>query len=237
MSTIVLVHGAWHGAWCWYKVVPALEKAGHRVIAPDLAGLGKDGTPLSAVTLAGWAEAVCDILDAEEEPVLLVGHSRAGIVISEVAERRPDRIRKLVYLSAFLVPAGQSLFDVAGQITGSVVTPNLIIAPDQVSFTVHPDALREGFYGDSSDEDFALAQACLRPEPVAPCATPLQLTGHNFGRVPRVYIECLRDRAITPDAQRRMYTALPCRKVLSLDADHSAFFSRPAELVSHLLSL
>ena len=237
MSTIVLVHGAWHGAWCWYKVIPPLEKAGRRVIAPDLPSLGKDRTPLASITLDTWVDTICRILDCEEEPVLLVGHSRGGIVISQVAERRPDKIRKLVYLTAFLLPAGQTLLDMAGQIADSVVTRNLVTAPDQVSFTVHPDALREAFYADSPDEDFALAQACLLPEPIAPCATPLEVTGGNFGRVTRVYIECLRDRAITPEAQKKMYTALPCRKVISMNTDHSPFFSRPAELVSHLLAL
>jgi len=237
MSTIVLIHGAWHGAWCWYKVIPPLEKAGHRVIAPDLPGLGTDRTPLASITLDTWVDTICRILDAEEEPVLLVGHSRGGIVISQVAERRPDKIRKLVYLTAFLVPAGQSLLDIAGQIPDSVVTQHLVTAPDQVSFTVEKGALREAFYEHCPEEDFELAQSLLVPEPIAPCATPLQVTGGNFGRVTRVYIECLRDRAITPAAQKRMYTALPCRKVITMDTDHSPFFSRPAELVSHLLAL
>ncbi len=237
MSTIVLIHGAWHGAWCWYQVIPSLEKVGHRVIAPDLPGLGTDRTPLAGITLATWVDKVCEILDAESEPVMLVGHSRGGIVISEVAERRPDRIRKLVYVAAFLVPAGQSLLDIAGQIDDSVVTRNLVTAPDQVSFTVQPDALREAFYADCPEEDFVSAQSLLTPEPIAPSATPLQVTEGNFGRVTRVYIECLRDRAITPDVQKKMYTALPCSQVISIDTDHSPFFSRPGELVSHLLAM
>lgn len=177
MSTIVLIHGAWHGAWCWYKVIPPLEKAGHRVIAPDLPGLGTDRTPLASITLDTWVDTICRILDAEEEPVLLVGHSRGGIVISQVAERRPDKIRKLVYLTAFLVPAGQSLLDIAGQIPDSVVTQHLVTAPDQVSFTVEKGALREAFYEHCPEEDFELAQSLLVPEPIAPCATPLQVTG------------------------------------------------------------
>lgn len=237
MSTIVLIHGAWHGAWCWYKVMPRLEKAGHRVIAPDLPSLGTDKTPLTAVTLDSWVERICEILDAQLDPVILVGHSRGGIVISQVAERRPDKIRKLVYLAAFLVPAGQSLLEIAGTDVASVVTANLVVAPDQSSFTVRPEAIRDAFYGDCSDEDFALARTLLTPEAVAPSATPLELSGGNFGRVTRIYIECLRDRAITPGAQKKMYTALPCSKVISMDTDHSPFFSRPEELVDHLLAL
>jgi len=237
MSAIVLIHGAWHGAWCWYKVVPRLEKAGQRVIAPDLPSLGKDKTPLTEVTLELWVERICRILDAEAESVILVGHSRGGIVLSQVAERRPDKIKTLVYLTAFLVPSGQSLLDIAGADTTSVVTANLDIAPDQRSFAVRQDAIRDAFYSECSDEDFALAQSLLLPEAVAPSATALQLSGDNFGRVSRVYIECLRDRAITPAVQKKMYTMLPCRKVISMDTDHSPFFSRPDELVNHLLAL
>src|SRR5262245_17861037 len=100
MSTFVLVHGAWHGAWCWYKVVPQLTQAGHTAIAPDLPGLGRDRTPLAEISLDRWTEAICEIVDAATEPVVLVGHSRGGIVISEVAERRPARVATLVYLTA-----------------------------------------------------------------------------------------------------------------------------------------
>src|SRR6185295_5208657 len=107
MSTYLLIHGAWHGAWCWYKVAPRLETLGHKVIAPDLPSLGTDKTPVNRVSLALWRDHVSAIIDATPEPVILVGHSRGGIVISEVAEHRPDRIRTLVYLTAFLVRAGE----------------------------------------------------------------------------------------------------------------------------------
>ena len=113
MSTFVLIHGSWHGAWCWYKVIPRLERAGHRVIAPDLPSLGKDKTPISRVSLRLWTESVCQVLDAETEPVVLVGHSRGGMVISEVAESRPEKIKTLVYLCAFLLWNGESVMQVA----------------------------------------------------------------------------------------------------------------------------
>ncbi len=82
-----------------------------------------------------------------------------------------------------------------------------------------------------------LARLLLLPEPVRPNATPLRLTDERYGRVPRVYIECRRDRAILPALQRKMYADLPCRKVFSIDTDHSPFFSRPQELTEYLLAL
>jgi hypothetical protein len=82
----------------------------------------------------------------------------------------------------------------------------------------------------------ALARLLLAPEAIAPLATPINISDSNFGRLSRFYIECLRDKAIQPALQKRMYTALPCQKVISMDTDHSPFFSAPEALVTHLLS-
>jgi len=234
MSTFMLVHGAWHGAWCWRKVLPRLKKLGHDVLAPDLPGLGLDNTPLAQVTLPMWREHLCHMLDEQPGPVVLVGHSRAGVVISEVAEHRPDKVALLVYLAAFLVPSGRCLFDLAQQDTESVLSQHMKISPDKTFATVRPSALREAFYGDCADEDFEFARAHLKPEPLVAFTTALSLSEQNFGRVPRVYIECLRDRAVPPALQRSMHAALPCREIVQLDADHSPFFSRPDELTEHL---
>jgi len=237
MSTYLLIHGAWHGGWCWYKVVPRLERLGHKVIAPDLPSLGNDKTPVNRVSLALWREFVSAIIDAQTEPVILVGHSRGGIVISDVAEQRPDRIRTLVYLTAFLAQNGECLFDLAQQAHQSLVPPNMVMSEDKSSSTVRPDAIRDAFYGECSDDDVSLARLCLQPEPTLPLATPLEITPARFGCVPRVYVECLRDKAIVPSLQRQMYTALPCQQVLTLDTDHSPFFSRPDELTALLHGL
>ncbi len=234
MSTFVLIHGAWHGAWCWRKVSSRLEKLGHRAIAPDLPGLGDDRTPIERVSLQMWTRYVCGILDAEAEPVILVGHSRAGIVISEVAEQRPDKIRALVYLTAFLVRDGECLFDLAQQDMSSLVPANMVMSPDKLHSSIREESLREAFYALCPEEDFELARRLLRPEPTASLATPVRLTAENFGRVPRIYVECRRDRAVPPALQKQMYTVSPCREVHSLDTDHSPFFSAPDELTTLL---
>ena len=237
MSTFVLVHGAWHGAWTWYRIIPRLDRAGHRVIAPDLASLGRDKTPASEITLARWTRDVCAILDAAPEPVILVGHSRGGIVISSVAEERPDRIRTLVYVAAMLAPNGKTLYDMRAQVDNPFMDANVVVSEDESTTSIHRTAIQQIFYGECSEEDVTLARLLLLPEPVRPNATPLRLTDERYGRVPRVYIECRRDRAILPALQRRMYADLPCRKVFSIDTDHSPFFSRPQELTEYLLAL
>lgn len=238
MSTYVLIHGAWHGSWCWEKVVPLLKQAGHRVESPDLPGYGQDKTPFHEITLATYIKHVCKILDAQTEPVILVGHSMAGIVISQVAEERPEKIQTLVYLTAFLAQNGESLFQIAQMDSTSLVGPNLMVNEEQGTQTFKEGApLKDMFYGDCSDEDIARATALLVPQPLAPLATPLRMTEECFGRVPRVYIECLRDRATTPSLQKKMYMATPCQRILSLQTGHSPFFSAPQQLAQHLISL
>lgn len=238
MSTYVLVHGAWHGRWCWDKVVPLLEQAGHQVEAPDLPGHGQDKTPIREITLAAYTNRVCEILDAHAEPVILVGHSLGGIVITQAAEERPTRIHQLVYLTALLPRNGETARQFAQMESDSLLVPNLVVNREQGYQTFKEGApLKDMFYGDCSQEDVDRAISKLLPQPLVPGGTPVSITAERFGRVPRVYIECLRDRAIPPALQQRMYTATPCHTILSMQTSHSPFFSAPQQLVSHLISL
>jgi pimeloyl-ACP methyl ester carboxylesterase len=184
-----------------------------------------------------YVDYVCNVLDALPEPAILVGHSRGGIVISQVAERCPDRVKSLVYLAAFLIPSGEAMLPTALSDTESLIVSNLELNEEQGWHMLKEEAFREALYADCSEEDVALARSLLTPEPNAPVATPLELTDDNFGRIPRVYITSLRDKGVTPTLQKKMYTATPCRQVVSLDTSHSPFLSAPDELVAHLLSL
>ena len=95
-ATFLLVHGAWWGAWVWHKLIPLLEEAGHQVLAPDLPGAYLDQTPLVAV------KRLLDLVDRAKEPVIFVSHGLGGVLISQAAEERPEKIRYLVYLTALL---------------------------------------------------------------------------------------------------------------------------------------
>jgi len=224
----VLVHGAWHGAWCWYRIVAALEAVGHRATAIDLPSAGIDATPVSTVTLQAQADRVIALLDPLPTPVVLVGHSAGGPVISTVAEARPEKIAKLVYLTAYLLPAGSSILSAVQQDPGSLVFGNVIVGPEGIS--LRPEAVRDIFYGTSDDADVALARALLKPVGIMPTANAVAV-GAAFESVRRFYIACRRDHAITHGFQQTMYTALPCEKVYTLNSDHSPFFSHPVALV------
>ena len=237
MATFVLIHGAWHGGWCWYKVVARLQAAGHQVHAPDLAGLGRDMTPLHEVTLARWVDQVADLVSSQPGPVVLVGHSRGGIIVSEVAERLPERIAHAVYLAAFMVKDGQALMDVARANTASKLAGATIFDAATRSTTVREELIAPTFYAGCSADDVALAKLLLRPEPAGPMSTPLTLTAARYGRVPRTYIVCEHDEAVSPDVQRTMHEAQPGTQVLTLPTDHSPFLSAPDALCAQLLAL
>jgi pimeloyl-ACP methyl ester carboxylesterase len=228
--TFVLIAGAWHGAWCWAKVAPLLEAQGHRVLTPELPATGADPTNPAEVTLDTWAQFIASTAENEPEPVTLVGHSRGGIVISRAAELAPARLRSLVYLSAYLVPAGGSLAESARADLESLVPPNMIPAMGGVTCNLRAEVIRSALFGQCTDADYEHALARMSPEPLKPLVTKLLVTAQRFGRVPRTYIECLQDRTVTLAAQRRMQAALPCEPVLALDSDHSPFLSQPQEL-------
>ena len=237
MKTFILIHGSWHSAWNWHRLTPILEKAGHKVIAIDLPGMGRDKTPIREVRMATTVEKICDLIDSLEEKPILVGHSKNGVLISQAAEYRPDKIEKLVYLAAYLVPNGKTQREYSVQDTKGWLKPYVTLHEDLDATTLQPEIFKEGLYHDCDDYITELAKVILSHEPVESGITPLQLTDENFGRVPKVYIECTQDRAVTPFIQKKMYTETPCDKVYTMDTSHSPFFSKPDELAEILCSL
>jgi pimeloyl-ACP methyl ester carboxylesterase len=230
MSHFVLVHGAWHGAWCWEKVAPLLAARGHRVRAIDLPGHGADPRPPGAVSWDDYMERMGEVIAAAPEPPILVGHSLGGAVITGAADRWPERIRALVYLCAML-PDGPDFFmrfQPASLLTGAIRP-----SADSSLLELDPAVVREAFYHDCSDEDAARAAARLRPQPGRAAEMSFVLAPDRFGRLPRHYVECTEDRAIDLVSQRAMHAKMPCT-VHTLEASHSPFYSMPERLADVL---
>lgn len=236
MGTFILIHGAAHGAWCWYKVTARLQEAGHRVITLDLPGHGIDRTPLGYVTLQAYVQRVCQELDIQEQPVTLVGHSMAGAIISQVAEVMPHKLHALVYLASFVLQSGESLMQAAAADLHSPLGRAMAIEANGSACYMPRDSVAELFYQDCEIADIVLAQTLLTPQAMAPLWTPVQLT-ERYESVRRVSIETTLDRAVNIDLQRRLRARTLCNQVYTLVSSHSPFFSMPDELVQCLVAV
>ena len=168
-------------------------------------------------------------------PSVLVGHSLGGISISRAAELRPDKVAVLVYLTAVLLQDGVTFMAaVSGEPYDEgralEARPSWNLAEDRSHVVYKPELAQHRFYNDCAPEDVEWAKSMLVAQPVGPLLSPMRVSDANFGRVPRVYIECALDNAVAPEFARQMYTALPCAEVITMQTGHSPFMSAPEEL-------
>lgn len=251
-KAFVLVHGAWQAPWVWDVVKSQLEAAGQKVVIVELPGHGSDTTSPVTLTLDKYRDVVIKAINdlnhdapgkddnakvANGQKVILVGHSLAGMVISEVAEAIPGQIEKLVYIGAYLPANGQSLLDLANTDAQSLLGKALIFHP--ATLGVSPDSLANIFCQDGSTEVKQLLVGRYRDEPLIPLTNRVSLTALNFGRTDKYYIHTLLDHVIGPGLQERMIATaqIADSKVYSINTSHSPFLSHPDEVTEILLKI
>lgn len=235
MTNYVLIHGAFHGGWCWSEVSAGLEAAGHNVVAPDLPGAGDDNTPLGDVTLALVVERVVETLRVLKEPAVLVGHSNGGVIVTQAAAQVPQMVSRLVYLAAFRPLHGESLMDLIGlpEGTGDGVKANITVTGEPPIATFDGAQANTIFYHGLPESLASEATERLDPQPLALLTTPVLIDGVQLP--PQDYVICTQDRAIMPPLQRLMAARTPAR-VHELESGHSPFYSCPNEVLQILLS-
>lgn len=184
MATFVIAHGAWSSGWAWKKMRPLLRAAGHEIFTPSYTGLGeRSHLATSDVTLSTHIQDILNVLFYEDlTDVILMGHSYGGMVATGVADRASERIRKVMYLDAFVPRHGQALRDLA---PGTRVSQMAAETADNWLIEPNPPS------SDASPEDLAWVTARRGPQPRKTFEEPVQLTG-AVDRLPRVYIYCLR---------------------------------------------
>jgi pimeloyl-ACP methyl ester carboxylesterase len=234
-KTYLLVHGASHGGWAWKKVVPLLQAQGHRVLAIDLPGHGDDQTPPEKVTLEDYVGRVVDVANAQPGPVILVGHSAGGVTIAQAAERLGvAKVEKLIFLDAFLPKNGESVFSLAAKFLPPPgngkpdFTDIFIFDQQQTTFSLDTARVTQFLYHDCTAADIAFAKANLGKQPVAPFATPVQVTDTIYGAIPKYYILCSEARN---GNMTEMSKNMPLQKLFILPSSHSPFFSMPEKLL------
>lgn len=243
MAGFVLIHGAFHGGWCFDLISEILRSKGHFVAAPDLPGMGGDESALRAATLAGWADFTleqCRAVRAEigDAPLVLAGHSRGGSVISTAAEADRTEIDALAYISAMMIPAAattEMLEAISPMPTAGMI--QLVPVENGAGICIDPEWARSTFAQLSPSVHLDAALPRLVSEPLGPMRTPVEVTHERWGRVPRTFIHCRHDQAIGLERQQEMVRLSPGTASVTIEADHSPFFSAPEALADALIAV
>jgi len=227
-STVVLVHGAWHGAWCWEQVLPLLDAAAVPVIAVDLPTVSHPNA-----TMHDDADYVRGALDSVTGDVVLVGHSYGGVVISEAGVHAS--VKHLVYLAAFALDIGESAAQnalVGGEDAGDLAAAIEFgeATTGETVLTIKPEAAVAAFYHDCAPGVASAAIERLRPQPFASLSDTV--TAAAWRAKPATYVVCTDDRAVPAALQRS--AAARVATTIEWSTSHSPFASRP-ELVADLL--
>jgi pimeloyl-ACP methyl ester carboxylesterase len=231
VTTFALVHGAWHGAWCWDLLVPELERRGGRALALELPCEDPEAG------CSAYAEVVLRALPAGDEDVVLVGHSLGGLTIPLVAARR--RVRRLVFLCALIAEPGLSFVDQVER-EPEIFVPGFgdALQRDELRRSYWPAGSAEQAIADLyADCPRALAEdafARLRRQGRAPNTERCELAAWPDGEC--VSILGREDAAISPDWSRRAARARLGSEAVEIDGAHSPFVARPGELADLLVA-
>ena len=236
-KTFVLLHGSWQAAWVWSNVENQLKEAGQKVIVIELPAHGDDTTLPINTSLDIYRDKVIGAITKIQGKVILVGHSLSGMVISEIAEKIPAKVEKLVYIGAFLPTSGQSLLDLANMDKQSLLGPALIPSSDQLTLDVKQESLISIFCDDAPESAKKEMLEKYRAEPAIPFTNKVILTPKNFGDIQKYYVHTLQDKAVGIDLQKQMAEAAHVTKAFSLNTSHSPFLSQPVEVVNILLMI
>lgn len=236
-SPVVLVHGAWQASYAWEQVQANLLSDGFQVTVINLKGHGEDNTPVNELSFVGYIDQVKAAINSFNEPVILVGHSLGGAIITQTASEIPGKIAKLVYVAGFIPQTGKSVLDYAaldaGSLLGSVLTFN---ADQTLAGLVNPEVnFPTVFIQDGTDEQKQFVLDHYRAEPVIPLATPLNYTAESYNAIEKkYYVFTTEDNAISYPFQQQMATDAGITKTFTINTGHSPFISKPTELTAIL---
>jgi pimeloyl-ACP methyl ester carboxylesterase len=235
METFVLVHGSWHGGWAWEPTMWALRERGHCAYAPTYPGHtpGASRRGIRHDDYVAAVSAFIEHLDLRE--IVLVGHSFGGSVISRVFQRIPDRIKRLVFHTAFVVEDGRSVNDNISPDQTAIFDELARLSPDNTVLCPW-ELFRDNFMQDAHEEAARSVWERLVPQPYRPWIDPLDLRGFYGSGVPKAYIALADDIALPPGTWHpTMSSRLGDFKLVEMGGSHEVMFTRPGELADNLV--
>jgi pimeloyl-ACP methyl ester carboxylesterase len=237
MAAALLIHGAWQGAWAWDAFIPPFSAKGWVCNAVDLPENGQPGAGDGPAGMESYVAHCGRFLDA---PSVIIAHSGGGVLASQLAENFPDRVKCVVYLAGMMLPSGVAFEDLLAELAAETaistgIGPYLEWSEDRQFSCVPPAAALEIFLHDCTAEAARRAAARLRPQREAGRKLRAVLTPERYGRVPRLYVEALRDRSVVLEVQRRMQDLSPGARRLSIDTGHAPQLANP-DLLADMLS-
>ena len=242
---MVLIHGAWQGSWAFSAWTPLLQAKGWNVTAVNLPGNDASTDGERHAHLDGYTAHVQRILESLDGPAVVVGHSGGGITASQVAQAVPQRVSALVYLAGMMLPSGMRYSDLLAQAQAADselppqsiagIGPHLIWNEERSHSSVPMDAALALFLQDCHATAALKAASRLCPQPETGRAMVNQLSADRFGKVPRIYVECLQDRSVIHPLQQRMQQLSPGARCIRLDCGHVPQLACPQALTDALL--
>lgn len=234
--TYVLVHGTWHGGWCWRKVADRLRDQGHRVFAPTLTGLGERHHLINYpdISLDLFVQDIVNVIEAEElKDVYLVGHSFAGPIVIGVADRVPDRLKRVVFLDAAILQDGQTFLDT---IAPEAREARLKTVQEVGGVKILPPPKAAAF-GVTDPDDTAWVERRLVPHPLASYTTPLKLAHAPGNDLPVTYIRCVKPIYHGMDPGGAYAKAQASWQYLEIESGHDAMVIEPEKLTEMLMGV
>ncbi|MGD9209408.1 MAG: alpha/beta fold hydrolase [Desulfobacteraceae bacterium] len=229
----LLIHGAWHGSWCWDGVIGELEKSGHTAEAVTLPGHQPDAER-SNIQFSDYTEKIITKLNQQPSPVILVGHSSAGFMLQAVAPKAPEKIERLIFLNAFILPNGKSQFDLVPPEVAEGMTAAANASPDNC-VPVMEDFVRNMLM---AKEPVELQDALIKhliPQPIALFQTPVDTQGFEKLSIPKTVIFCKDDASLPPSAYLAMAQELGTYNLVEVDGSHEALITNPSIVAKGML--
>lgn len=231
MRKIVLIHGAWHNGRCWNEVSRLLKKAGYEVEALTLPGNGEGDS--KNVSYEDYVNYIAKSLNAQKNKVIVVAHSSAGHIVQMAVPKAKDKVEKIIFNNAWILPDGKSQFDFVPEEIKSNMREQA--KKGNGAIPIDPGFVRGMLATQADDEQFNKLMDILVTQPLVIMETPVDAKAFNELSIPMVLLYCTRDMSVPPGAFLEMFKSLGDYPVVEVECDHEGLFTNPETYTNGLV--